>query len=118
MLLDPVLGTTYCVLDGVDECEESSMKVLLQKIRDIFSTKSEEPSPYRLKVIVVSREIPDFIPELLSSFPRIRLDPDPDSVISGDIHRFIDVRVDELSEKRHYPEQLRLSLKEAFRRRP
>jgi hypothetical protein len=60
------------------------------------------------------REFLDFIPEVLSSFPRIRLDPDADREVNGDICRFIEVKVDELSACRHYPEPLRVYMKDVF----
>jgi len=36
MLRDPVLGTVYCVLDGIDECDETSLQVLLSKLKALF----------------------------------------------------------------------------------
>jgi hypothetical protein len=40
MLRDPVLGTVYCVLDGLDECDEALLEVLLEKFGALFSTDS------------------------------------------------------------------------------
>jgi hypothetical protein len=117
MLRDPVLSTTYCVLDGLDECEEASLEVLLKNFRALFSTRVGESSPCHLNLIVVSRDLPDFIPELLLSFPRIRLDPDADTEVNNDIHQFIEVKVDELSVYRQYPEPLRVHVKEVFQNR-
>jgi ankyrin repeat protein len=114
MLRDPVLGTVYCVLDGLDECDEASLVVLLKKFRALFSTEFSESSTCHLNLIIVSRDHPDFIPEILSSFSRIRLDPDADREVNNDIHRFIEVKVNELSVSRQYPEQLRIRVKEVF----
>ena len=111
---DPVLGTTYCVLDGLDECDEASLEWLLKKFKSLFSRKSNDSSACHLNLIAVSRDLPDFIPELLSTFPRIRLDPDADSEIESDIHRFIEVKVNELSKYRRYPEPLRVHVKDVF----
>jgi hypothetical protein len=114
MVHDPALGTTYCVLDGLDECDEASLEWLLKKFKALFSKKSNDSSACHLNLIAVSRDLPDFIPELLSTFPRIRLDPDADSEIESDIHRFIEVKVNELSKYRRYPEPLRVHVKDVF----
>ena len=41
MISDPVIGTAYCVLDGLDECNEGSLEVFLKKFNILFSTKSD-----------------------------------------------------------------------------
>ncbi|MCJ1269980.1 Ankyrin-2 [Lobaria immixta] len=117
MIRDPILGTTYCVLDGLDECDEASLEVLLGKFAALFSAKFNESSVCHLNLIVVSRDLPDFIPELLSSFPRIRLDPDADTKISKDINTFIEVKVKKLSVDKRYPEPLRVHVEEVFQNR-
>lgn len=117
MLHDPVLGAVYCVLDGLDECDEASLEVLLNKFKALFSTKFSESSACYLNLIVVSRDLPDFIPRVLSSFPCIRLDSDADTDVNNDIHRFIEVKVDELSIYRQYTEPLRVHVKEVFQNR-
>ena len=117
MVCDPILDTTYCVLDGPDECDETSLRMLLEKFVTLLSAQTYESSACYLNLIVVSRDLPDFIPELLSSFPRIRLDPDADTEVNQDIHRFIESKVNELSAKRKYPESLRVHVKEVFQNR-
>ncbi|MCJ1431037.1 hypothetical protein MMC27_000387 [Xylographa pallens] len=117
MICDPILSTTYCVLDGLDECDEASLEVLLRKFAALLSPKNNGMSACQLSLIVVSRDIPDFIPELLSRFPRIRLDPDADTEVNDDIHRFIEEKVKNLSRRRKYPEPLQIHVKEVFRER-
>ena len=114
MVHDPILGTAYCVLDGLDECDEASLQLLLKKFKALFSKKFNESSACRLHLITVSRDLPDFIPEVLSSFPRIRLDPDADREVNSDIYRFVEAKVNELSTYRHYPELLRVYVKDIF----
>ncbi|RDL30694.1 uncharacterized protein BP5553_10039 [Venustampulla echinocandica] len=113
MVRDPVIGTMYCVLDGLDECDEDSLEVLLNKLKGLLSTESSESSACHLNLIIVSRDIPDFIPEILSSFPRIQLDTE----VNGDIRLFIEAKVDELSAHRQYPEPLRVHVKKVFQKR-
>ncbi|MCJ1267775.1 hypothetical protein MMC22_007661, partial [Lobaria immixta] len=117
MVRDPILGTAYCVLDGLDECDEASLEVLLEKFAVLFSAKTNGSSVCHLNLIVLSRDLPDFIPELLSSFPRIRLDPDADTEISSDIDQFIEVKVNKLSVDKRYPEPLRAHVKKVFQSR-
>jgi hypothetical protein len=117
MLRDPVLGTVCCVLDGLDECDEASLAVLLKKIKALFSMELSESSSCHLNLIIVSRDHPDFIPQILSNFPRIRLDPDADKEISNNIHRFIEVKINEVSRYRQYPELLRVLVEKVFQDR-
>jgi ankyrin repeat protein len=114
MVRDPVLGTAYCIIDGLDECDEASLEVLLKKFRTLFSTKSNESLACRLNLIAVSRDLPDFIPEVLSGFPRLRLDPDADDEVYSDIRLFINDKVDKLSLSKHYPEPLRVHVRKVF----
>ncbi|KAI9742898.1 MAG: hypothetical protein M1818_003627 [Claussenomyces sp. TS43310] len=108
MLRDPILGTTYCVLDGLDECDEDSLEVPFKRFNALLSRGSRDSSACHLKLVVVSRDLLEFVLEILSNFPRIRLDPDADTEVNDDIYRFINVKVDELSTCRHYPETLRI----------
>ena len=116
IICDSRLGTTYCVLDGLDECDET-IQSFLERLKTLFSMTSSKYTPRYLKLIIVSRTFPDFFPEILSGFPRVRLDPDMDNEIRGDIDRFIDYKINDLSKVKHYPESLRLHVKKTFRDR-
>ena len=117
MIRDPILDMTYCVLDALDECDEASSELLLRKFEGLFSAKTNESVVCHLKLIIVSRDLPDFIPQFLSNFPRIRLDPDADIEVNDDIHRFIEEKVNDLSRHRQYPESLRVHVKKVFKDR-
>ena len=117
MVCDPMIGTAYCILDGLDECDETLSEVLLNKFTALLSAKTNRLSACHLNLIIVSREFPDFIPELLSSFPHIRLDPDTDTEVNNDIQLFIKNKVDYLARHKHYPEPLRVRVEEAFQNR-
>jgi hypothetical protein len=117
MLRDPVLGTIYCVLDGLDECDEASLVVLLKKFRALFSTEFSESLTCHFNLIIVSRDYPDFIPEILSSSSCIQLDLNAEREVNNDIYRFIEVKVDELSVYKQYPEPLSVYVKEIFQNR-
>ncbi|KAI9764416.1 MAG: hypothetical protein M1840_008439 [Geoglossum simile] len=84
MVQDPVLDSVFCVLDGLDECDKHSLEGFSEKLRGFCSK-----SPPGLKVIVVSRELPNCISRAMSSFPRVRLDPDSDREIRDDLRKSI-----------------------------
>ncbi|KFY68330.1 hypothetical protein V498_10663 [Pseudogymnoascus sp. VKM F-4517 (FW-2822)] len=115
MICDTTLGTVYCVLDGLDECEESSLLVLLEKLEALFSADSS--STHRLKLLIVSRDHPEFILEILSQFPCIRLDTHTNMEIDTDVRHFIEVRVDELAAKKKYSPSLRAHVEKVFAHR-
>lgn len=117
MVCDLAVGTMYCVLDGLDECDETSLEVLLRKFAALLSSKTDRSSALHLNLLIVSRDLPDLIPELLSSFPRISLDPDADTEINEDIYLFIKEKVKELSKIRQYSEALRVHVENVFHER-
>jgi ankyrin repeat protein len=112
MINDPILPTIYCVLDGLDEIsDEDHLNLLLTKISNLFSTGSTELPGGSFKLVAISREFPDCLFEHLSKFPHIRLDP------VEDIARFIDVRVNELAQRRNYSTLLSSHVKNVFSKR-
>jgi hypothetical protein len=50
----------------------------------------------------------------MSSFPYLRLDPDSDCEVSSDLQRFINIKVNELSAEKSYPNSLRASVESAL----
>jgi len=57
LLQDPNLGKTFCVLNGLDECEEDSSKTLIAKFIDFFSLQNLQSTGKALKMVIVSREL-------------------------------------------------------------
>ena len=117
MTCDPTLRTIYCVLDGLDECDKDSLEVLLRQFKALFSKNSSGTSSCRLNLIAVSRDLPEIIPELLSGFPRIRLDQDADDEVNKDIIRFIDAKLDYIFSVKEYPQSTRVKVKDIFMER-
>ncbi|KAH7133985.1 hypothetical protein EDB81DRAFT_902710 [Dactylonectria macrodidyma] len=70
----------YCVLDGLDECDEPTLQRFLRKLTGKF--RKDEFEKHCLKVVVLSREHPVCLPSTLASFPHITLDSG-----RGEIHR-------------------------------
>lgn len=108
MLQDPDFGTIYCVIDGLDECDEGSLKVLLIKLSDFFLASSSRSTVGEFKLIVVSRELPKLITAKLSCFLQLKLDPDSDDKVNNDIKQFISIKVNELSDRRFQQQCLRI----------
>jgi hypothetical protein len=44
LVQEPDLGTIFCVLDGLDECEDETLGVLVRKIANNLSPKSSQPT--------------------------------------------------------------------------
>jgi ankyrin repeat protein len=94
------LRSVICVLDGLDECEEGSLKLFLKKLRDFFSGTGIAPSVGNFKLLVLSRDRPTCIESQFCGFDRIRLDPDSDDEVNHDIARYISSKVGELAAER------------------
>ncbi|CEJ55150.1 hypothetical protein PMG11_01425 [Penicillium brasilianum] len=91
LLQAPDLSTVFCVLDGLDECDEASARLLVDKFCQYFSPKSSQPSGGLLKLVIVSRNI-----ARLNAFPQVKLDPDNDGHVGSNIELFISAKVQEL----------------------
>ena len=117
MIYDRSLGNIYCILDGLDECSHDSLENLLRKVRALFANCRDGSKSCHLSLIIVSRDLPDFFPELLKSFLNISLDADVENNVEKDVHGFIDVKVDELSNHRQYSEALRSKVLKTLRER-
>jgi hypothetical protein len=91
---DADLGNMFCVLDGLDECEEGARRALLPRIVGLFSPQTPSPTSTStaFRLAIVSRDIHG-----LRGCVRVKLDPDNNEKVASDIERFISVRVDELS---------------------
>lgn len=84
-------GTIYLILDGLDECEEKSLKRLLKLLRELHKRKMRNGF---LMTIVTSRPY-QWIRATLDDAPTIRLKTeDCLDAIDADVHRVINVRID------------------------
>lgn len=100
----------YCVIDGLDECEASSLSLLLRKFERL-SRRQLGLHP-KMKLIGLSRRYPENIPEALLLF--INLELDAMTFKDEDITRFISVQVQELAHKKQLSRQMRSMLYETF----
>ena len=94
---------------------QKSLWLSLLRLKTLISSISSTSTSCHLKVFTISRDFPNLIPEILSSFPHTRINPDANSKVSSDIDRFIDFEIDDLSTYREYPDALRLHVKRSSR---
>lgn len=84
-LLQADVGTVFCVIDGLDECDGESISLLVGKFCDFFSP---EKSNKMLKLAIVNRKLMG-----LEAFFQVNLDHDDEG---HDITNFISAKVEEL----------------------
>lgn len=85
LIIDAELGTMFCVLGGLDECEDSTVRVLLLRIVSLLSIDASPLTTRTYKLAIISsRDIPG-----LQGCTRIKLDPDNDEKVVGDIELFV-----------------------------
>jgi hypothetical protein len=110
LIADAELGTMFCVLDGLDECEESTLRMLLPRIVSLLPGESSSSTKGRFKLAIVSRDIAG----LRGCATRLRLDPDNDEKVVGDIELFVSARVGELSRIEGCDEDFRAAVQTAL----
>ncbi|RDW67573.1 hypothetical protein BP6252_08969 [Coleophoma cylindrospora] len=101
MLEDAKAGDVYLLIDALDECRKSTRKEFLAPLATLLG--SLRPTKGRLKILITSRPESD-IQEYLSEL-EIQLQVDSGKV-NKDLGKFIDVKVDELSNKKNYSSKL------------
>ncbi|KAL7939062.1 hypothetical protein V8C35DRAFT_276271 [Trichoderma chlorosporum] len=84
------LSSVFCVLDGLDECDDESIRLLVSKFCE-YCPQSPISSSGQFKLVIVSRKI-----DRLDAFPQVKLDPDNDDYVNGDIRQFISSSVQRL----------------------
>ena len=108
IIQDSGAGKVFCLIDALDECEKESRQLFLTNFTKLFSQPSQKTV---VKFIVASRREND-IEESLSAVGPVVQNLQVDSGrVNHDLHKFINVRVDELSKMKVY----KSSLKEKIR---
>jgi hypothetical protein len=109
LIADAELGTMFCVLDGLDECDESTLGGLLPRIVSMLTGDARSSASGTLKLAIVSRDLPG-----LQGCTRIRLDPDNDEQVASDIELFVAARVQQLSRIEGFHGDFRSSVQTAL----
>ncbi|KAH8805024.1 hypothetical protein F5884DRAFT_884973 [Xylogone sp. PMI_703] len=121
MLSDTLAAGVYCILDGLDECNEDSLEQLLKSLNGFIRRESQERSLHRFHCVILSRQRSNIMFGKLSCFKLINLDSDIDSDVvsnvSNDIQSFINESVEELARARGYEEKLKTYVKEVLIKR-
>ena len=109
---DPDCGNVICVIDGLDECEESTKVQLIKSWVDFYS-KPNAKKPF-LKFIFTSRPYRSIEAEFndLQTI-RLRAEDETDAT-SDDIELVVKARVQTIGKKRHLPDKVQSALVECF----
>ncbi|OQE28318.1 hypothetical protein PENSTE_c003G00398 [Penicillium steckii] len=78
-----------CVLDGLDECDDESVRQLTRNLTDYFSSETTKSSNFNL--VIVSRFLAG-----LNTFVQVRLDPDNNAHTNSDIQKFVSRKLEGL----------------------
>jgi hypothetical protein len=97
------------VLDGLDECDEETLKVLVPKIVDLFSLENSQHTTKAFKLVIVSRDIPN-----LRGCAQVKLDFDNDEQVANDVELFTSAKARELSRIKGLNEELHAIVKETL----
>ncbi|KAG4267106.1 hypothetical protein FPRO04_04718 [Fusarium proliferatum] len=96
MVQDPNAGNVTCVVDGLDESDELSIKSLEERFMELLSSENEGRRKFR--ILLTSRH-PCQQDNLPTGFSVICLDSDAHKYNAQDVHRLINHRVSNIA---HY----------------
>ncbi|KAJ5376448.1 ankyrin [Penicillium cosmopolitanum] len=111
-----------CILDALDECQQSDRNRLMQELERFYTTSQERRQVgqkcSKLKFLVTSRPYRDIewgFGELTNRYPTIRLAADDEwKRISDEINIAMEAKVDEIVDRRRLGEEIRTALKQRF----
>ncbi|KAI0380177.1 hypothetical protein F5Y04DRAFT_257611 [Hypomontagnella monticulosa] len=109
------VGRIYCVLDALDECEESSRNKLIEVLGENFAgDEAISDIPLGFKILVTSRPY-ETLRVKWYGFPIIRLRAEQEEIkINRDIARYVDDKVKDLSKLRGYAPDLEKLVRDAL----
>lgn len=105
-------GNVICVIDALDECEQSTRSILINSLVKFYSDlgNSKGASTGHLKIIITSRPYQS-IEDSFHDLPRIRLrGEDETSSVNADVKLVITERVRKLGVKRNLPNRVQMKL--------
>lgn len=105
---------TYCVVDGLDECDPESLSFLVTMLEATPLLK-ESPSGGTLKLIVTSRDTDELRRLSCRGFPRVNLDsPSLRGIVETNLGRFIVRETEKLARENDYPPGLQEVVKKVL----
>ena len=109
---DPEAGEVFCLIDALDECDKELRQSFLSNFTELFTSLQNKISTFRF--IVTSRRESD-IEELFSAAsPAIQNLQVDSRRVNDDLSKFIDFKVDKLSEKKGYRPKQKDRIKRAL----
>lgn len=97
MVDDLDAGCVYCVIDGLDECDNTCGEL----VNSLLGVRTS-----RFKPIILSRALSPSLTSSLSKYVRLRLEIDAEKEVKADLSTFIQQRVQQLSDNGGYPPTL------------
>ena len=113
MLTDPNASQVYFLIDALDECDKSPRgfrQAFLASLADLFSTQHGNGA-IDFKLLITCRPESDILGELDDPTRLVRIDS---GKINGDLLKYIQTRVNELSTKKKYPPKLKQDIQSAL----
>lgn len=114
MIRDPSAGDITCILDGIDECDTSSVKALSDRFSDLLTMKT---SPQNFKLLLTSLLIPPAM-KFKDAFSSLSLNSKLQKNITQDVELYIETNVERIAQDKSWPQELQNQVKEAFGTRP
>ncbi|KAL6716618.1 hypothetical protein ACLMJK_006186 [Lecanora helva] len=102
---DDNLGSLYCIIDGFDECAKGSIKQLLTKFNNLFTSNGADKALPSFRLIISSRKILE-ISSKMSQHLQLDLDSRPFQNIEQDIYEAVRFRVGQVATEKQWPESL------------
>ena len=97
---DPEAGEVICLVDALDECEKESRQLFLTEFTKLFC--SQQSKKRVVKSIITSRRENDIVESLTAASPAIQNIQVDTGRVNNDLSKFINLKVDELSNKKKY----------------
>ncbi|KAF5645279.1 vegetatible incompatibility het-E-1 [Fusarium tjaetaba] len=114
MVHDPNAGTVTCVVDGLDECDESSIKTLTERFSELLS--SENQGSRNSRVLLTSRQ-PFQQANLPTECSAICLDSDAHEHNVQDVQLFINFHVSNISHEHGWSQDFQEEMNKSLKRR-
>lgn len=115
---DPQAGEIICILDALDECKESELKMLLQKLCSFYEEQVRPSTKMTLKFLVTSRPlqyIADEFNDLSQKIPTIQLAGEEETdQISSEINIVIENELARMQQKWQLSEPTIYALQQGF----
>ncbi|KAF4451153.1 hypothetical protein F53441_5852 [Fusarium austroafricanum] len=111
MIRDPTAGTITCVLDGLDECDESSINILSEKFWELLSSTNINRRNFRILITGSSICEPADLPD---TFTKLSLDSDNHKSNARDVRRYIKAHIKRIARDNEWDPELQKKTEESL----